>query len=54
VTYKCSTYYDGSVENGFYYADPDGAIDWPEGIEIAGELPSEAAWRASSRSVGER
>ena len=53
VTYKCSTYYDGAVERGFHYADPDVAIEWPQGVallvserdmhaprlaEIAGEL----------------
>ena len=53
VTYKCSTYYDGAVERGFHYADPDVAIAWPDDIallvserdvqaprlaEIAGEL----------------
>jgi dTDP-4-dehydrorhamnose 3,5-epimerase len=53
VTYKCSTYYDGAVERGFHYADPEVAIDWPDDIaplvserdmqaprlaEIAGEL----------------
>ncbi|MBW3608147.1 MAG: dTDP-4-dehydrorhamnose 3,5-epimerase [Actinobacteria bacterium] len=54
VTYKCSTYYDASVERGFHYADADVGIAWPEDIallvserdrhapalrEIAGELP---------------
>jgi dTDP-4-dehydrorhamnose 3,5-epimerase len=54
VTYKCSTYYDGAVERGFHYADPDVAIDWPDDLalliserderapplsQIAGELP---------------
>jgi dTDP-4-dehydrorhamnose 3,5-epimerase len=54
VTYKCSTYYDGAVERGFRYDDPDVAIAWPDDIallvserdmhaptlqEIAAELP---------------
>jgi dTDP-4-dehydrorhamnose 3,5-epimerase len=54
VTYKCSTYYDGAVERGFHYADPDVGIEWPGDMalsvserdmhaprlaEIAGELP---------------
>ncbi len=29
VTYKCSTYYDGAVERGFRYDDPDVGIQWP-------------------------
>jgi len=32
VTYKCSTYYDGVVERGFHYADPDVAIEWPDDV----------------------
>jgi dTDP-4-dehydrorhamnose 3,5-epimerase len=54
VTYKCSTYYDGGVERGFKYDDPDVGIEWPQDMallvserdmhapalsEIAGELP---------------
>jgi dTDP-4-dehydrorhamnose 3,5-epimerase len=54
VTYKCSTYYDGAVERGFRYNDPDVGIPWPQDMallvserdieapllhEIAGELP---------------
>jgi dTDP-4-dehydrorhamnose 3,5-epimerase len=54
VAYKCSTYYDGAVERGFRYDDPDVGIAWPQDIalvvserdaeapllrEIAGELP---------------
>jgi dTDP-4-dehydrorhamnose 3,5-epimerase len=53
VTYKCSTYYDGEVERGFAYDDPEVGIAWPRDIallvsrrdveapalrEIAGEL----------------
>jgi dTDP-4-dehydrorhamnose 3,5-epimerase len=54
VAYKCSTYYDGAVERGFHYGDPDVAIGWPDDLalvvserdtqaprlaQIAGELP---------------
>ena len=54
VTYKCSTYYDGAVERGFRYDDPEVAIEWPQEMallvsdrdtdaptlrEIAAELP---------------
>jgi dTDP-4-dehydrorhamnose 3,5-epimerase len=54
VTYKCSTYYDGAVERGFRYDDPEVGIEWPQDMElivsqrdveapllseIAGELP---------------
>jgi dTDP-4-dehydrorhamnose 3,5-epimerase len=34
VTYKCSTYYDGAVERGFAYDDPEVAIAWPQDIEL--------------------
>ena len=34
VAYKCSTYYDGAVERGFRYDDPDVGIDWPQEIEL--------------------
>lgn len=30
VVYKCSSYYDGAVEQGFAYDDPDVGIRWPE------------------------
>ena len=58
VTYKCSTYYDGAIERGFRYDDPEVGIEWPAGLElqpsrrdidapllseIAGELPWEYA-----------
>ncbi len=54
VTYKCSTYYDPDVERGFFYDDPDVAIEWPRDMallvssrdreapmlrEVAAELP---------------
>jgi dTDP-4-dehydrorhamnose 3,5-epimerase len=34
VTYKCSTYYDGSVERGFAYNDPDVDIGWPQDMAL--------------------
>jgi dTDP-4-dehydrorhamnose 3,5-epimerase len=34
VTYKCSTYYDGAVERGFRYDDPDVDIGWPEDMVL--------------------
>ncbi len=54
VTYKCSTYYDGAIERGFAYDDPEVDIAWPQDMallvsdrdmnapllrEIADELP---------------
>lgn len=30
VVYKCSSYYDAGVEQGFAYDDPEVAIAWPE------------------------
>jgi dTDP-4-dehydrorhamnose 3,5-epimerase len=33
VTYKCSTYYDGAIERGFAFDDPEVGIAWPEGLE---------------------
>jgi dTDP-4-dehydrorhamnose 3,5-epimerase len=34
VTYKCSTYYDESVERGFRYDDPAVAIAWPDDMAL--------------------
>jgi dTDP-4-dehydrorhamnose 3,5-epimerase len=34
VTYKCSTYYDGAVERGFRYDDPDVGIAWPDDMAL--------------------
>jgi dTDP-4-dehydrorhamnose 3,5-epimerase len=38
VLYKCTGYYNGDIERGIAYNDPDVAIAWPEGIEL---IPSE-------------
>ena len=29
VLYKCSSYYDGAIERGFAWDDPDVGIEWP-------------------------
>ena len=34
VMYKCSSYYDESIERGIAYNDPDVAIEWPADIEL--------------------
>ncbi len=34
VTYKCSTYYDGAVERGFQYDDPEVGIAWPQDMAL--------------------
>ena len=34
VMYKCSAYYDESIERGVAYNDPDINIRWPEGLEL--------------------
>jgi dTDP-4-dehydrorhamnose 3,5-epimerase len=33
VIYKCSSYYDPSIESGFSFEDPEIGIEWP-GIEL--------------------
>ena len=38
VMYKCSGYYDESIERGIAYDDPEVGIEWPAGIEL---IPSE-------------
>jgi dTDP-4-dehydrorhamnose 3,5-epimerase len=38
VVYKCSSYYDGEIERGIRYDDPEVGIVWPAGLEL---LPSE-------------
>ncbi len=37
VMYKCSGYYDGSIERGIAYNDPEVGIEWPD-VEL---IPSE-------------
>ncbi len=34
VVYKCSAYYDESIERGIKYDDPDVGIEWPEELEL--------------------
>ena len=34
VVYKCSSYYDGEVERGIRYDDPDVGIEWPAGLQL--------------------
>jgi dTDP-4-dehydrorhamnose 3,5-epimerase len=34
VMYKQTSYYDGALERGISYDDPDVAIAWPEGVEL--------------------
>ena len=34
VTYKCSTYYDGAIERGFRYDDPEVGIEWPGDLDL--------------------
>ena len=48
MLYKCSAYYDESIERGIRYDDPDLGIEWPD-IEL---IPSErdATHRAYGRS----
>jgi len=38
VIYKCSGYYDESIERGIAYNDPDVGVEWPQGIEL---IPSD-------------
>jgi dTDP-4-dehydrorhamnose 3,5-epimerase len=34
VIYKCSAYYDESIERGIAYDDPDVGIEWPPELEL--------------------
>jgi dTDP-4-dehydrorhamnose 3,5-epimerase len=45
VIYKCSAYYDESIERGIAYNDPDVGIAWPEGIELQPSARDAAAPR---------
>jgi dTDP-4-dehydrorhamnose 3,5-epimerase len=38
VMYKCSGYYDESIERGIAYNDPEVGVEWPQGVEL---IPSE-------------
>ena len=38
VMYKCSGYYDESIERGIAYNDPEVGIEWPQSVEL---IPSE-------------
>jgi dTDP-4-dehydrorhamnose 3,5-epimerase len=38
VLYKCTAYYDESIERGIAYDDPEIGIEWPAGLEL---IPSE-------------
>jgi dTDP-4-dehydrorhamnose 3,5-epimerase len=42
TVYKCSSYYDGDLERGIRYDDPDVGIAWPEGLELC-PSPRDAA-----------
>jgi dTDP-4-dehydrorhamnose 3,5-epimerase len=42
VLYKCSSYYDGAVERGFRYDDPDVGIEWPQGELVVSERDATA------------
>jgi len=35
VIYGCSAYYDPATEGGFSFDDPEVAIEWPSGVELA-------------------
>jgi dTDP-4-dehydrorhamnose 3,5-epimerase len=45
VLYKCSTYYDESIERGIAFDDPDVAIAWPDGLELTPSARDRAAPR---------
>lgn len=34
VVYKCSSYYDGELERGIRFDDPDVGVEWPAGLEL--------------------
>jgi dTDP-4-dehydrorhamnose 3,5-epimerase len=35
VMYKCSAYYDGAIERGIAYDDPDVGIEWPADLDLS-------------------
>ena len=42
VVYKCSSYYDASIEQGFAYDDPAVGVEWPEVELIVSERDANA------------
>jgi dTDP-4-dehydrorhamnose 3,5-epimerase len=34
VVYKCSSFYDGELERGIRFDDPDVGIEWPAGLDL--------------------
>jgi dTDP-4-dehydrorhamnose 3,5-epimerase len=34
VVYKCSSYYDGALERGIRFDDPDVGVEWPAGLDL--------------------
>ena len=47
VMYKCSAYYDESIERGIAYNDPGVGVAWPQGIELIPSARDESAPRLS-------
>ena len=45
VLYKTSTYYDPQLEGGFAYDDPEVAVGWPAGLELAASARDRSAPR---------
>jgi dTDP-4-dehydrorhamnose 3,5-epimerase len=45
VLYKCSAYYDESIERGIAYDDPEVGIEWPPGLELQPSARDAAAPR---------
>jgi dTDP-4-dehydrorhamnose 3,5-epimerase len=52
VTYKCSTYYDPSLESGFRYDDPEVGIEWPPELELTPSARDAEAPLLSSLGLG--
>ena len=42
VVYKCSSYYDAELEQGFAYDDPDVGVEWPAVELIVSERDADA------------
>jgi dTDP-4-dehydrorhamnose 3,5-epimerase len=42
VIYKCSSYFDASIDRGFKYDDPEVGVDWPDIELIASERDAAA------------